>query len=258
LILLALILLILGVITAVFPYAGWYLSIGWQFKDAEPSDLALGMQRIAGIIFSIIGLVLIISSCSDLISKNTWPRDFKEKLSAGHVKSIYLDLEGAPLSEEQKNDILSLIRNAEMRYVEDKSYSSTYNTSLEITFTDGSRETIEDHGTHFQIRPNGVKDTKYLFNSDDLENWIREHEGQPKIIGGTEIKTVTKEQLKKVTPKLTYEEVVEILGHGKDIGSGLIILEYKYNGQQFTLNFTSYEGLITEDDYKEIQNLIAE
>ncbi|MGM0880696.1 MAG: hypothetical protein ACQEXQ_06585 [Bacillota bacterium] len=55
-----------------------------------------------------------------------------------------------------------------------------------------------------------------------------------KIIVGTEIKTVTKEQLKKVTPKLTYEEV------------------------QFTLNLISYEGLITEDDYKEIQNLIAE
>ncbi|XEC94060.1 hypothetical protein AB6A23_22380 [Paenibacillus tarimensis] len=72
-----------------------------------------------------------------------------------------------------------------------------------------------------------------------------------KIIVGTEIKTVTKEQLTKVTPKLTYEEVVEILGQGKDIGSGLYILEYEYEGQQFTLNFISYEGLITEDDYKE-------
>lgn len=79
----------------------------------------------------------------------------------------------------------------------------------------------------------------------------------PKIIGGTEIKSVTKEQLKKVTSRMTYEEVVGILGHGKDIGSGLFIIEYEYGGQQFTLNFTSYDGLITEEDYKEIQKLIA-
>lgn len=36
----------------------------------------------------------------------------------------------------------------------------------------------------------------------------------------------------------------------------MYILEYEYDGQQLTLNFISYEGLITEDDYKEIQNLM--
>lgn len=75
---------------------------------------------------------------------------------------------------------------------------------------------------------------------------------------GTEIMTVTKEQLKKVTPKMTYEEVIRILGHGKDIGSGLYVFQYKYtDGQQFTLNFGGWNGIINEEHYKKIRNIIS-
>ncbi len=90
------------------------------------------------------------------------------------------------------------------------------------------------------------------------EKPIQQNPLETQIIVGTEIKTVTKEQLKKVTPKLTYEEVIRILGHGKDIGSGLYIFQYKYtDGQQFTLEFAGWNGLINEEDYKEIRNIIS-
>ncbi len=42
--------LIIGVINLISPQTGWYLSRGWQFKDAEPSDEALVWGRIAGVI----------------------------------------------------------------------------------------------------------------------------------------------------------------------------------------------------------------
>ena len=72
-------------------------------------------------------------------------------------------------------------------------------------------------------------------------------------------KGITKEQLSKVTDAITYEEVISLLGPGKDIGSGLYVIQYEYtDGQQLTLNFPSYDGTITEEDYEEIRELIRE
>lgn len=39
------------------PRLAWYLSEGWKFRDAEPSDAYLAWSRIGGVIFLIIGLV---------------------------------------------------------------------------------------------------------------------------------------------------------------------------------------------------------
>lgn len=39
--------------------AVWYMSNGWKFKDAEPSDAALFMGRLGGIIGTILGLIVL-------------------------------------------------------------------------------------------------------------------------------------------------------------------------------------------------------
>ena len=49
-ILLSLVLLVLGVLSVISPGTTWYLSRGWQFRDAEPSDAALISIRVAGVI----------------------------------------------------------------------------------------------------------------------------------------------------------------------------------------------------------------
>lgn len=56
--------LMMGVIAAVWPYAGWYMSVGWKLKDAEPSDGYLVMQRVSGVIMALIGFIIMSSSCS--------------------------------------------------------------------------------------------------------------------------------------------------------------------------------------------------
>lgn len=48
----------LGVFNAWKPEWAWYISKGWQFRDAEPSDAALGMTRFGGIIAIILGVIL--------------------------------------------------------------------------------------------------------------------------------------------------------------------------------------------------------
>jgi hypothetical protein len=39
---------VFGLINVFSPSTGWYLSVGWKFKDAEPSDVVLLLHRIGG------------------------------------------------------------------------------------------------------------------------------------------------------------------------------------------------------------------
>ena len=57
----AVIVILIGIFNLVAPDAAWYLSRGWQFKDAEPSDAALFMARIGGAAAILIGIVLLFS-----------------------------------------------------------------------------------------------------------------------------------------------------------------------------------------------------
>ena len=46
----------LGAFYTFAPHAAWYLSRGWMYKNAEPSDAALIVARISGVILMILGL----------------------------------------------------------------------------------------------------------------------------------------------------------------------------------------------------------
>lgn len=51
-------LLVVGIFNAAAPQAAWYLSDGWRFKDAEPSDMALGLTRFGGVVAIVIAVVM--------------------------------------------------------------------------------------------------------------------------------------------------------------------------------------------------------
>ena len=50
-------LVVLGVLLAWKPKAAWWLASGWRFKNVEPSDLALGINRGIGVVIVIIGII---------------------------------------------------------------------------------------------------------------------------------------------------------------------------------------------------------
>lgn len=56
---LGLLLIPLGILQAVFPQAFWFVNHGWKFKDAEPSELALGLGRAGGAVIALIGLIML-------------------------------------------------------------------------------------------------------------------------------------------------------------------------------------------------------
>lgn len=51
--------IVIGLFYLLGPRAAWYLSNGWKFKDSEPSDGILILNRVLGAILLIIGLLKI-------------------------------------------------------------------------------------------------------------------------------------------------------------------------------------------------------
>lgn len=55
----ALLLFALGLFGIVSPRGMWYLSYGWHYKDAEPSDTALTINRVGGVGFIILSIIVL-------------------------------------------------------------------------------------------------------------------------------------------------------------------------------------------------------
>ena len=52
--------IILGLIGVISPRTAWMLEVGWKVKDAEPTEIALVINRLFGIIITIIGIVILL------------------------------------------------------------------------------------------------------------------------------------------------------------------------------------------------------
>lgn len=51
---------LLGILSAVFPDYAWYIQHGMWYKDSEPTDEALLAARIGGIVFAVIGGLMLL------------------------------------------------------------------------------------------------------------------------------------------------------------------------------------------------------
>ena len=57
--LLAILILAVGLLNTFAPQVMWNLRYGWHYKDAEPSELSLGVGRAIGIVCLVIGVILL-------------------------------------------------------------------------------------------------------------------------------------------------------------------------------------------------------
>ena len=56
---LILLLFVVGIFNTVTPHTAWYLEYGWRYKNVEPSDLALGLNRFGGVVALIAAVIMI-------------------------------------------------------------------------------------------------------------------------------------------------------------------------------------------------------
>ena len=169
----ALIVFLFSMISIFSPRTSWYLSTGWRFKDAEPSDLALSLNRFIGVVTAIISIIIIISSISDSISVNNWPDSFIERLESDDVESVAISVgidEDIQLDPTEAKTIASIIRNVHMNKTSRKSMRG-YSESIVINFKTHYKVTIYSIGDSFTIELVG-SDIEYNFHSEELEKWV--------------------------------------------------------------------------------------
>lgn len=164
--------LLFSILNFFVPYIGWYISIGWQFKDAEPSDLALSFQKFVSAIVAIVMIIMIMATIGNSLDARSWPDQFNEKLSLQNIERMQIDYED--LTEEEISYVISIIHDEDMIYEkrEDGSYGYGSYAILTIYFTDGTMEEISYSSQRFMIRPQGVS-ANYYFDNNELGEWIR-------------------------------------------------------------------------------------
>lgn len=133
------VILAVGLVIAIWPQVAWYLRLGWRFKNSEPSGLALGAERVTGVILVIAGFILIVSSCSSGNTERRWSEQFKGKLDSGQVQEISIGMiNPTVLNEEETNRMIQMIQDAELRPFDAGNSFGASNTGT-ITFKDQTR-----------------------------------------------------------------------------------------------------------------------
>lgn len=54
-----LLVIVIGVITVCAPYGAWFLEHGMYYKDAEPSEIALNLIRVGGVLMIVGGVIML-------------------------------------------------------------------------------------------------------------------------------------------------------------------------------------------------------
>gem|GEM_PF-1764692 len=157
-------------IIAIFaPRMAWYLSIGWKFKNSEPSEGALGFHRLSGIVVAIVTFIIIVNNISNSVSTNSWPNKFLHKVTVENVDKIIVG-DNKDLSSDEIEGFVKVINNVNMRKGPQES-GFGYSKAINIIFKDGTGEIIYDAGSYFKIRPYGM-DSEYSFDSLELQQLI--------------------------------------------------------------------------------------
>ena len=50
-----------GLFNVLSPRTSWYLSAGWKFKDAEPSEAAVGIAQVGGVFAVVVGVIMLLA-----------------------------------------------------------------------------------------------------------------------------------------------------------------------------------------------------
>ena len=53
---------VIGIFNIVSPRTAWYLSYGWRYKNAEPSDIALVLCRCSGIFAFVLAIIMMLNT----------------------------------------------------------------------------------------------------------------------------------------------------------------------------------------------------
>jgi len=164
-----------AIVAIVSPETSWYLSHGWKFKRAEPSDLALQVIRVSGVVALVFCVVYIFSSCSQGLNENGWVENFKSKLVSEDLVGISVGdtfSPGIQFSEDQKDAFVEELSHLQFTK-RNKRQGYGYGEILTLDFDVWYNVEIYSHAGQFWIVLDS-KEVEYTFSSDVLKGIVDE------------------------------------------------------------------------------------
>ena len=184
--------LIGGLVVFAVPEVAWYLKEGWKFRDAEPSDIALAMNKFGGVVGALIGIGMMIYGGTELIQGNElWAVLKVDDIDSVRVTST--SFEAIFLEEEEIKEMIRIIRKSYPSKMSESDLGGRYPKSMgksSASIDKSSENTSEssiiiaDVRIEFKSRRNLVlrsyndvfvtefDGSGYTFNREELENYL--------------------------------------------------------------------------------------
>ena len=191
-IILGLIVLIGGLVVFAVPEVAWYLKEGWKFRDAEPSDIALVMNKFGGVVGALIGIGMMIYGGTELMQGNElWAVLKVDDIDSVRVTST--SFEAIFLSEEEIKEMIRIIRKSYPSKISEGAFGGAYSESMgkssasidkSSESTGESSISIADVRIEFKNRRDLVlrsyndvfvaefDGARYTFNGEELESYL--------------------------------------------------------------------------------------
>lgn len=174
-ILLGAVLLIGGFLVFTAPEALWYLEEGWKHKNAEPSDIALLMNKIGGVVGALVGVGMIIYGLAGSFSELMPGNELRGVMKVNNIDTVKVTSaleEVIFLGEEEIKEVVEIIREADLKELNTNVFAGTASRridSVEIKFENGEGLIARGYINVFLTRFNN---TTYTFNADELESYL--------------------------------------------------------------------------------------
>ncbi len=166
------VMMFLGVFCFVAPDTVWYLEAGWRYKDVRPSDLAIGINRIVGVVGGLVGLGMmiygLIGCFGELMPGNGLTRYIKVE-NIESIKIVARSGKSVVLEEDEVEEVVSIIKGGAVEEFNNIYAGSASRNIQEIIIKFNNEEVMSFSSFvgEFFIRFDGKT---YILKSQELEN----------------------------------------------------------------------------------------
>lgn len=172
--------LFIGLFHVAFPYASWFMSIGWKIQDAKPSDAYMILSRIVGGLVAGIALIVIIvgfihAGSEQAQTSREWST-FKKEMTVSNISSIQAQYGNTGATPAQIKEFVNDLATISDASPVDTSQGGGFSAmgSFVVTCNDGyvaSIININDGGSFGMAKGNAWLAPDYEFTSTSLLTW---------------------------------------------------------------------------------------
>lgn len=176
--------ILIGLFHLAFPYASWYLSIGWKIRDAEPSDGYLVLTRVGGGLAAGIGLIVLVVGIVQAVQVTVqqshkldgW-QTFQREMTVNNIIAIGEQYQSAKATSEQIKAFVADIKDVNLTFGVTGGNTFSAMDSFTITCRDGYQASlinVDNNGTFGIASGTAWLAPDYEFNSDSLNTWAQQ------------------------------------------------------------------------------------